>query len=122
MADVFSSLPLSIDVLVSAEELDAVRGLLGRERGSWITADLLQERLGWRRQRTAERVRKAIKELQLIGVPIVESHAGFSYATCVSMVDRCLEKERMRLQGLQRTIGALERIRASMVQSTLVVY
>jgi len=118
---VFSTLPPSVDALVSLEDLEAVRGVLDAATGSWITSDRIQTILGWKRQRTAERVRRAVKELQLIGVPIVECHAGFSIATSVSMVDRCLEKELARAAGLARTIEALSRIREHMVTGQRVI-
>jgi len=105
---VFSSLPLDIDTLVDAGDLAAVEGVLrSLDVGEWKTAGRIAEELGWPVQRTAERVRRAIKELQLSGLSVVECHAGFTIANSVSMMDRCIEKEEQRLRGLERTIGAL---------------
>lgn len=113
---VFSSLPVDVDALVAQVEVDAVREVLeGLPDGEWITARTIETLLGWKRQGTSVRVRRAVKELQLVGFPAVESHAGFTIARHVSMVDRCLEKEMMRARGLGRTIGALQRIRDNML-------
>lgn len=122
---VFSTLPLSVETLVSQEDLGRVRGVFeALAPGEWVTAARIQLLVGWERQRTAERTRKAVKELQLAGFPIVECHAGFAVAQNVGMVDRCLERELARMQGLARTIEALRRIREHMRvgQEPLVYY
>lgn len=112
---VFSSLPVDVEKLVDAEELAAVRRFLEEQpQGVWTTAHRIESLLGWKRQQTAEKVRRAVKELQLLGVPVVESHAGFTIAYRPEMVERCLEKERVRRRGLDRTIRALEEIKEHM--------
>jgi len=116
-SSVFSSLPLDIDTLVTIEDLTEVESVLqSLAVGEWMTASRIAEELGWPVQRTAERVRRAIKELQLSGLPVVECHAGFTIANSVSMMDRCIEKEEQRLRGLERTIGALRMNREHMAR------
>lgn len=107
----FSSLPVSVETLCSAQELMEVRDLLVRENGRWLSGSEIARRLGWARSRTAEKVRRAVKELQLLGVPIVSGHAGFTIATSQRMIDLCVQREEARREGLERSIIALRSIR-----------
>lgn len=108
---IFSSLPPSIDTLCSTEELDLVRSLLFERRGEWLSGAVIAELVDWPKERTAEKVRRAVKELQMLGVPIVSGHAGFSWATNQRMIDLCVEHETTRVTGLLRSIQALKNIR-----------
>lgn len=121
MADVFSSLPQDVDTLSSFDDLQEVRKLLEANKGVWLTTDRIAALLGWPASRTAEKVRKVKGELLLLGVPIVESHAGYKIAEHVSEIDKCLDKEHVRLKGLHRTIQALEECRMRMAQGQKVV-
>ena len=111
MSEVFSSLPMNVDTLCSGEDLVAVLTVLEQHRGTWITTSKIAEKLGWEKQRTAEKVRRAKAELLLCGEPIVESHAGYKLAESLSEIDKNLEREHARVRGLFRTITGLERVR-----------
>lgn len=114
-AQLFSTLPVDIDLLCSQQDIDAVLEVLQNQKGGWITTNGIAAELNWPSQRTNEKIRKIKGELLLMGVPIVESHAGYKIAEYLSEIDANLTKEHQRLQGLHRTIQALEQCRGTML-------
>lgn len=116
---VFSSLPQEVETLCSWSELQSVKDLLEQRKGVWISAAMIAEELQWPRQRTAEKVRRAVKELQLLGVPIVGGHAGFTWAIHQRMLDVYVESLLQRDAGLHRTIVAVKAIRIDERQERL---
>ena len=119
MESIFSSLPPSIETLCTADELGLVREFLFAHKGEWLSGAVVADAIDWPRERTAEKVRRAVKELQMLGVPVVSGHAGFSWATNQRMIELCLEHEQHRLQGLVRSITALKNIRVDERQEVL---
>lgn len=116
----FSSLPeeLHLESLCDAEDLRKVRNIIESNPGQWQTVEKIALRLGWAPGRTGEKIRCAIKELQAMRVPIVTGHAGVTLATNPEMVAAALERERHRLQGLQRSIRHLSEIHDAMMNGT----
>lgn len=111
MTDVFCTLPSFVELSTSRDDRMALFLFLRGSSGVWWTAAALEDMLCWKRQKTGERVRKVIKELQLLGVPIVQSHRGFTYTCDVVLLESSLVDLRARQAGLQRTVLSLERTR-----------
>lgn len=103
MSAIHSLLPPSVSELCCASDLAAVRAVFVSRPDVWIRADEVAKVVGWPHQRTAERVRRVVKELQELGVCIVHGPQGFKLTVDAVEIWRAARDIEAREFGLART-------------------